>query len=220
MSVDRLGGIFLHMKDRCYNPNSDSYKHYGARGITICEEWYTPHSHKGSRVFRKWALENGYADNLTIDRIDVNKGYSPDNCRWIPRSLQNRNKRNNRFITYNGKTQTIAEWSKELKIPTKTLQYRLNKQMPIEKLFSKKSLSLGKQLNEEERKSISERIKKFMNDPIKKAKWKESLSKRKYNVKGLRWFTNGVVTIRARECPVGFHIGKGRSNNKTQDIVL
>ena len=69
MARDRLQNIFLHMKDRCYNPNFRDYKNYGGRGITICDEWQTPHSWKGGRAFKKWALENGYAYNLTLDRI-------------------------------------------------------------------------------------------------------------------------------------------------------
>ena len=140
MARDRIQNIFIHMKDRCYNPNFRDYKNYGGRGITICEEWQTPHSWKGGRAFRKWALENGYADNLTLDRIDVNKGYSPENCRWVSMKTQQNNKRNNRLITYNGKTQTIALWCEELKLPFSTVKNRLNRGLPAEKVLSKKAL--------------------------------------------------------------------------------
>ena len=140
MARDRIQNIFLHMKDRCYNPNFRDYKNYGGRGITICEEWQTPHSWKGGRAFRKWALENGYADNLTLDRIDVNKGYSPENCRWVSMKEQQNNKRNNRLITYNGKTQTIALWCEELNLPFSTVKNRLNRKLPVEKVLSKKAL--------------------------------------------------------------------------------
>lgn len=140
MARDRIQNIFLHMKDRCYNPNFKDYKNYGGRGITICEEWQTPHSWKGGRAFRKWALENGYADNLTLDRIDVNKGYNPENCRWVSMKEQQNNKRNNRLITYNGKTQTIALWCEELKLPFSTVKNRLNRGLPAEKILSKKAL--------------------------------------------------------------------------------
>lgn len=140
MARDRIQNIFLHMKDRCYNPNFKDYKNYGGRGITICEEWQTPHSWKGGRAFKKWALENGYADNLTLDRIDVNKGYSPENCRWVSMKEQQNNKRNNRLISYNGKTQTIALWCEELELPFSTVKNRLNRGLPAEKVLSKSAL--------------------------------------------------------------------------------
>lgn len=146
MARDRIQNIFLHMKDRCYNPNFRDYKNYGGRGITICEEWQTPHSWKGGRALRKWALENGYADNLTLDRIDVNKGYSPENCRWVSMKEQQNNKRNNRLITYNGKTQTIALWCEELNLPFSTVKNRLNRKLPAEKVLSKKALYCEKSI--------------------------------------------------------------------------
>ena len=179
MKRERLQNIFLHMKDRCYNPNNKEFKNYGGRGISICKEWQTPHSHKGGRAFKKWALENGYAENLTIDRIDTNKGYSPDNCRWVSMEVQQNNKRNNRFITYKGKTQSIAQWSKELELPFSTIKNRLNRNLSPEKILSKKYLCSDKNL--EERMAISERVKKFMADPIKKENWKKSLLKRKHH---------------------------------------
>ena len=178
MARDRIQNIFLHMKDRCYNPNFRDYKNYGGRGITICEEWQTPHSWKGGRAFRKWALENGYADNLTLDRIDVNKGYSSENCRWVSMKTQQNNKRNNRLITYNGKTQTIALWCEELKLPFSTVKNRLNKGYPVEKIFSKTNLIREISADPERRRKISERVRAFMADPVKKAEWQKSLAKR------------------------------------------
>lgn len=178
MENKRLQSIFLHMKDRCYNPNIKEYKNYGGRGITICEEWQTPHSWKGGKAFKKWALENGYADDLTIDRIDVNKGYSPENCRWVSIKEHQNNKRNNRLITYKGKTQTIAQWSIELGIPFSTIKNRLNRKLPAEKVLCKKNLSSERYLDLEERRLASERVKAFMADPIKKEAWKKSLAKR------------------------------------------
>lgn len=123
----RLTAIHNDMKCRCYNPKSKNFVNYGMRGITVCNEWlndekisYGEHSHnttKGFLAFKEWAMNNGYADNLSIDRIDNNKGYSPDNCRWVTSKVQNNNKRNNLSITYKGKTQTLKQWCDELNLP-------------------------------------------------------------------------------------------------------
>lgn len=84
----RLNRIWKNMKTRCYNPNSNNYKYWGARGITICDEW-----RDSFEKFMKWALANGYQDNLTIDRINVNGNYEPQNCRWVTMTVQNNNRR-------------------------------------------------------------------------------------------------------------------------------
>lgn len=102
----RLYHAWSAMKQRCSNPNNRKYDSYGGRGITVCDEWANSYL-----AFKKWAIENGYSDCLTIDRIDNEKGYSPDNCRWITNKDQQRNKRNNRLVTINGETKTLAEWS-------------------------------------------------------------------------------------------------------------
>lgn len=88
MRKTRLYRIWTDMKNRCYQQSYHGFKHYGGRGITVCKEW------KNSfEAFRDWALSNGYADNLTIDRIDVNGNYRPDNCKWATMADQNKNKR-------------------------------------------------------------------------------------------------------------------------------
>lgn len=97
------------MKGRCGNPNNKGYLRYGGRGIKVADCWLHDYP-----AFKKWAYENGYKDNLTIERIDNNKGYSPDNCKWIPKEDQARNRRMNYYFTYNGKTQCLSEWCREL----------------------------------------------------------------------------------------------------------
>lgn len=102
----RLYSIWRGIKSRCLNPNEPGYRLYGGRGITVCPEWLD------GETFFKWALSHGYEDNLTIDRIDCNKGYSPDNCRWITNDEQQRNRRNNIVIEYNGEKHCLAEWAR------------------------------------------------------------------------------------------------------------
>ena len=97
------------------------YKYYGGKGVTVCEEW------RDFDAFAEWALSNGYSDKLTLDRIDGRKNYSPENCRWITLEEQQRNKSNNRKYTYNGKTQTLAEWARECGINRSTLGDRMDK---------------------------------------------------------------------------------------------
>lgn len=87
---------WCNMKARCYNPNADRYERYGGRGIQVCEEWKNH-----SFLFEQWAMENGYKRGLTIDRIDNNADYSPDNCRFVTMSENNKNKRNNILIKIN-----------------------------------------------------------------------------------------------------------------------
>lgn len=124
------------MKNRCYNQNFKEYKNYGGRGITVCPEWlnsektriegtHISNTSKGLIAFKKWALENGYSDELTLDRIDPNGNYEPANCRWVSRKEQCNNKTNNHYITYKGKTQSISEWAEELGIKRQKIVDRL-----------------------------------------------------------------------------------------------
>ena len=109
------------MIQRCCNTNSANFYRYGGRGITVCDEW------KNNFIsFYNWAINNGYSDELTIDRIDNNKGYYPDNCRWITRKQQMSNTRNNHYITYNGVTHILTFWAKLLNVNVETLRYRVN----------------------------------------------------------------------------------------------
>lgn len=119
------------MKDRCYNIKSHAYNCYGGRGIEICDEW------KNNIVsFYNWAINNGYKDNLTIDRINVNGNYEPNNCRWVNSSIQANNRRYHKWITYNNETHNLTEWSKLLGINRQTLNKRLLIGWSIEKAFT------------------------------------------------------------------------------------
>lgn len=177
-SHKRLYKIYRGMLSRCYNTNQETYRRYWGRGIVVCDEWHD------YDVFREWALSHGYNDDLTIDRIDNSKGYSPDNCRWIPSSQQAANQTTNKIITidgvshimsewcrvyginpgtvwhriddgwdpvkaittpliskthmitYNGKTQSIRDWSEETGIPLNTLRLRFHSKWPVEKMLT------------------------------------------------------------------------------------
>lgn len=118
--------IYHGMRARCYNPNNDDYKHYGGRGIKICDEW------QDYETFQSWALRNGYVDGLTIDRIDVNGDYCPNNCRWITMDEQKANKRNTVYVTAFGETKRLVEWAKEYGMKYQTLEKRIKNGWLIE----------------------------------------------------------------------------------------
>lgn len=139
----RLNRIYNGMKSRCYRQTNSAYKYYGGRGITICEEWLCTEREenkpKGWIAFKTWALENGYRDDLTIDRIDVNGNYEPSNCRWVTNKEQCNNTRRNRYITYNNKTQTLSQWCYELGLKYHRVLLRLDSGMSVQKAFEEKS---------------------------------------------------------------------------------
>ena len=121
LSGTKLYQTYNRMKTRCYNKNVKCYKNYGLRGIKICNEWLNDFA-----SFYNWSLNNGYKEGLSIDRIDVNGDYEPSNCRWITMAQQASNKRNNHYLTHNGETKTIAEWSRVTGISYHTLKRRIN----------------------------------------------------------------------------------------------
>ena len=143
----RLNHIYNGMKARCYKQNCNGFERYGGIGITVCEEWFnndivTINNVRGTKgwfAFKKWALNNGYREGLTLDRIDNSKGYCPDNCRWVTKKEQANNRRSNHFITYKGKTQTIAQWCDELGLNSCRVRSRLTTyHWSIEKAFEVK----------------------------------------------------------------------------------
>lgn len=134
----RIFNIWENMIARCSNPNRKDFKWYGQKGICVCAEW------KNSfELFQNWALNNGYDDELTLDRIDSNGNYKPSNCRWVTIEEQQRNKSNNNLIEYNGKKKTVAEWSRTTGIPVGTIRSRIKANYSIERILETKE-SRGK----------------------------------------------------------------------------
>jgi hypothetical protein len=127
----RLHECYTNMKTRCKNKKQDKTNRYINRGITLCEEW-----DKSYECFQEWALNNGYKENLTIDRIDNDKGYSPNNCRWVTRTEQANNRRTSYYLYYNGEKDTLANWSRRLGIPYYYIQYRVYKNKKFEDIVN------------------------------------------------------------------------------------
>lgn len=121
LSHSRLFKIYSHMVDRCYNPKNNRYGSYGKRGIKVCQEWLDDFMN-----FYNWANNNGYKDTLTIERIDVNKDYCPENCKWITKSEQAWNRTNNVRVTINDETHCLAEWCRIYKLPYSVVSKRIH----------------------------------------------------------------------------------------------
>lgn len=130
---ERLYSIYRNMKSRCFLSTFSRYKYYGGRGISICKEWI---GDNGFSNFYNWALNNGYANDLTIDRLDVDKDYSPENCRWVDMTVQNNNTRRNHYCTYNGETKSISQWAKIYNIHRCVLNNRIRRGWDFEEAVS------------------------------------------------------------------------------------
>lgn len=135
-SYSKYNGLYHSwsaMKNRCTSESNVKYKYYGGRGITICDEW------SDYENFKSWALSNGWKEGLTLDRIDSDKNYEPSNCRWVTMKTQQNNKRNNKMLTYKGKTQTLSEWVDELGLNYDRVKARLNDcNMTVEEAFERR----------------------------------------------------------------------------------
>lgn len=130
MTHTRLYGIWCGMRKRCFNEEDYSYKYYGARGITVCQDWI---GENGFLNFRNWAYKNGYSKDLSIDRIDVNGNYEPENCRWATVKEQVNNTRKNIKIMYEGKEYTLSEICEVLGLNYHTMYGRvITKGIPFE----------------------------------------------------------------------------------------
>lgn len=141
MAKTRLYGIYFNMKQRCFNPNQKSYHNYGGRGIEICEEWKESFSN-----FANWALNNGYSDSLTLDRVDVNGNYCPENCRWATIKEQSNNRRETVWVEILGNKKSLKEWTDFMEWSYGCYRARHSKGKPVFK--------------EEELKQITEKLKK------------------------------------------------------------
>lgn len=119
-SKTRLFHIWQKMKSRCYNAKNKFYSYYGGRGISVCDEWKDDYS-----AFSAWSKSNGYDDTLTIDRIDHDGNYCPQNCRWVSRKVQQNNTRYTHLFTINGETHSIAEWCRIYNVPHERVRQRV-----------------------------------------------------------------------------------------------
>lgn len=164
----RIKSILNGMKKRCYNKNHHKYKRYGGRGITVCDEWRT-----NTQSFVDWSMSNGYADDLTIDRIDNDGNYEPGNCRWVTKEEQNHNKSSNVFLTYKGKTQDIKQWADELGVCYVTLWARYKNgwetKRIIEEPIHKDGIRSEAQRREDDMEHVMKRVeiirKELLNNP-------------------------------------------------------
>lgn len=135
-TYDRLYGVWCSMKSRCYYPDNKNYNIYGGRGVIVCDEWKDSYEN-----FKEWAMSNGYqADakrgECTIERINVDGNYCPENCTWKTIEEQENNRRDNHYVEYQGETHTISEWAKILGMAYNTLLNRINHGWAIERAFT------------------------------------------------------------------------------------
>lgn len=129
LSKHPLHSVWANMKDRCLNKNNHAYSCYGGRGITICDEWMD------FVTFFNWAIKNGYQSGLSIDRIDVNGNYCPDNCRWATDKEQANNQRNNHIIEYNGQKHNVKQWAEIFGVTYNSIYDKLRKGLSAEEIF-------------------------------------------------------------------------------------
>ena len=126
----KIHNCYVNMETRCFNKKSKSYDRYGERGITICEEW-----NKNFSAFYDWCMENGFEENLTLDRIDNDKGYEPQNCRWTTNKVQSNNRSSNLLIEHGGVTKTLSQWSDFLGVKYGEIQHIYYKTGSIKSFF-------------------------------------------------------------------------------------
>lgn len=129
----RLYGIWRQMNQRCFNQKNAQYKYYGLKGVKVCDEWLNFEN------FYNWSINNNYSDNLTIDRINFNGDYCPENCRWVTMKEQGNNKSTNRIIVINNEQMTLTQCAEKYGVNPITLQIRLSRGWSIEKAICNKN---------------------------------------------------------------------------------
>lgn len=122
MTNTRLHNIWKNMLERCFNHDHKNYDIYGGRGITVCDEWKD-----NFKSFAEWSFENGYADYLSLDRVNVDDGYSPDNCRWVTQKDQCNNTRRNINVTISNETKTLKQWAEYYGLKYGTIVSRVDR---------------------------------------------------------------------------------------------
>lgn len=157
LTKTRLYTTWGGMKARCNDKND---KDYGGRGIKVCDEW------QEFEPFYQWALNNGYQDNLTIDRIDVNGDYEPNNCRWATKKEQGRNTRFNRYLTYKGETKTMSEWCEIYNIKQNTASTRIRLGWDLDRVFHE-PIDLSKSYHTSRIKNKNKNKNKEQNEQLK-----------------------------------------------------
>ena len=126
---DKLYHIWKGIKARCYNPHNKRYKNYGGRGIKVCDEWKNDYL-----SFKNWALNNSYSDDLTIDRINNDGNYEPNNCRWVDIKTQQNNTTRNIYITYKGITQSLSLWADTFGLTYSCMKHRYDRNWNMERI--------------------------------------------------------------------------------------
>lgn len=132
LSRSRIYRIYFGMINRCYYPKTNRYQLYGGRGIKVCDEWLN-----SFEAFRDWSFANGYAPELSLDRINSDGNYSPSNCRWVTHKEQVLNRKCMKFYSYNGKTLCLKDWARDTGISYSALYQRIRKGMTFEEAIQK-----------------------------------------------------------------------------------
>ncbi|MGN5653475.1 hypothetical protein [Bacillus sp. Brlt_9] len=161
MSKDRMYKRWNSIKQRCFNPKHPNYHHYGGRGIVMCETWK-----EDFEKFYNWSLENGFEEDLTLDRIDNNGIYEPNNCRWVTMEEQSNNKRDNIIVEYEGAEMTLKQAANNMAVNYKALEARYRRGYRGKELFQELkehtagSLNGNSKLKEEQVKQIKTLLRK------------------------------------------------------------
>lgn len=182
-----LFSVWSNMKNRCLNEHADRYDDYGGRGITICHDWL-----ENFESFKLWALSNGYMPGLYLDRENNNLGYSPSNCRWVPMSIQNRNRRDNLLVTAFGETKVCIDWERDprCKVAPMTFRFRIYAGWQPELALTKPKLGH----------KFTDDIKKFIQENYLKMEDKEISNLFNISVSAISsWrFNNGLTKFKSK----------------------